>query len=587
MQPREYDVIVIGAGPAGLSAAQELAEKKLKVCILEAAPYIGGKLISSFIYPLKPPAQSVPNDELEEYLNADPLENTTVSKKLPIEHGFRVYPENYNNFLSIMRRIKTKDGTAADHLTNEIRIASYVDTVPENKTWFKRFLSKMELALFGLALYTPYLVCKKRSMKYDDISIVNLFRLEKRSKELQEVIRCLTDSLSSGMLDSASSLAVVNILMNYYYAPDRTGFRTFDRPTHLALLKPWEAHLKSLGVEILTGRRVIQLNLSGTEENAQMIKVNEIVAMHGDEKEVFKSKYVITAVPADSLLKIITQNYDIIRYDARLLEINKIITLPATGVQLFYETPIKGLEKKLLAGSMVTHPWALSYVDQTTYWKEPEKYAGSYGVISIYLAITNQTGRYIKKPFQKCTANEIAYEMFTEIEDELKKRNLAIPKRIGYFAHSYQQKFPIQHEDDSPQADYHYNGNFNEDLLHLCVVGMHKWRPVPETVYLGNLLLAGAYTKSNSYYVSTMEAASESGRRAANQVLAQFNMPGIPIYDVQIPTWIKIYRGFDRILYSVFLPNPLEILLKLLQKTLNNTKTHMSSGIRSYEDLHW
>lgn len=587
-QTNEYDVIIVGAGPSGLSAAQELAEKKLKVCILEAAPYIGGKLISSFTQPLKAPDPSASQEELEAYLKSSPEVSDVVSTKLPIEHGFRVYPENYHNFLSIMRRIKTPEGTVADYLTNVINIANHVDPLPTNTTRRDILLSKLEKVLFGIALYTPYLMCKKRSLKYDDISVVDLFRLENRSPQLQELIKCLTDGLSSGMLNYASSLAIINILMNYYYAPNRTGFRTFDRPTHVALLKPWEAYLKQLGIDILLNHRVTELKLTGTDEgDKQHIKVSEVIATHAEKENHFKAKYIILAIPPDSLLKMISHNYEMVRHDPRLLEVNKIAILPATGVQLYYEKPIKEIGQKLIAGSMMPHPWGLSYVDQTTYWKDPEKYAGSYGIISIYVSITNQSGNYIKKTLQKCNANEIAYEMFTEVEREFKKRKIEIPKRIGYFSHSYHELFPVYHEADSPKVAYHYNGSFNEDLLHLCVMGMYKNRPLPETNYLGNVLLAGAYTKNNSFYVSTMEGASESGRRAANQVLTQLNLPKIQIYPVQVPFWVKLFRGFDRALYAVCLPNLMELLLKLLRKTLNNSKINMDPGIRSYEDLHW
>lgn len=52
---RSLDIIIIGAGAAGLMAARELAKAGKKVCILEARDRIGGRVFplseSDFGYP--------------------------------------------------------------------------------------------------------------------------------------------------------------------------------------------------------------------------------------------------------------------------------------------------------------------------------------------------------------------------------------------------------------------------------------------------------------------------------------------------------------------------------------------------------
>lgn len=586
----EYDVLILGGGPAGLSAAHELAERKLKVCVLEAAPFIGGKPISALGYPFKPPDPVATDKELQAYLSAPPEQDRTVANKLPMEHGFRVYPENYNNLISLMKRIPTDEGVPVNsRLAKVVTSAPHIAPIEPNKSWRHYILSKLETVFFGLAAHVPFIVCQERAVKYDEISIDELFRLKKRSPELNDVVLQLTDSLSSGMLTKVSSHAVINILMNFYYSSKTAGFQTFDRPTHIAWLKPWEEYLNKLNVKIIKNNKVVHINLAGTEESCreQDIRVKEVIAIEEGKTKIYKAKYIISAIPVHALLELISQNYEILRYDPRLLDLYKIITLPATGVQLYYEKPIAGLEKKLLGGSLVTHPWGISYVDQASYWHNAKNYAGNYGVISIYVSITNQTGRHIQKTLQKCTTNEIAYEMFTEVEKELKQRGITIPKRVGYFAHSYQRETYQALPDDDPVFAYHFNGTPSEDLLHLCIVGMKKWRPLPETMYLGNLLLAGAYTNSETFYVSTMEAASESGRRAANVLLAKFNLPPLTIYQTDVPINIARLRKFDKILYKLWLPNPLEVLVAIMGYWLDTSHVHMDDSIRSYGSLHW
>lgn len=573
----EYDVIIIGGGPSGLTAAQELSEKNLKVCVLEAAPYIGGKPISAIEAPNTPPP--LENSAIKEYLATSPTQIENLA--LPWEHGFRVYPENYCNLMSIMEKIPhPSGGTVKEYFTNELMLAKNPHPIQKNTGFKNKLLSKLEAIFFGLALYTPFILCKNRALKYDEISVNDFFHLNNRSPEMKDVILFLTDSLSSGMLSRTSALAVINILLNFYYAPGRTGFRTFNRPTHLAWLDPWENHLKNLNVTIHKNTRVIGFNF-----HEHPLKIDTVVAMQNDKEIHFRGKYVICALPVDRIIEIINHNYEILRFDPRLIDLYKITTLPATGVQLYYETRIEGIEKQCFAGSVMTHPWGVSFVDQTSIWDQPEEYAKKHGVISVYTAITNQRGKYIKKSMQHCTANEIAYEMFMNFEDELKIRSIPIPKRIGYTAHSYHQ--PIQSNSHNPVKEYHLINHLSEDLLHLCTTGMWKSRPKPETIYLGNLILCGSYTQCHNYYVSTMESAAESGKRAANTILRRFDLPTTVVLDVPLPSFIKLLRKFDHFLFTLFLPNPMDLLYRLFRRFLNTRSVHMDPAIRSYENLHW
>ncbi len=42
---QSYDVVIVGAGPAGLSCASKLAKSKMKVLLLEQNPGIGQKFV--------------------------------------------------------------------------------------------------------------------------------------------------------------------------------------------------------------------------------------------------------------------------------------------------------------------------------------------------------------------------------------------------------------------------------------------------------------------------------------------------------------------------------------------------------------
>src|SRR5437667_3308776 len=79
---RDYaDVIVIGAGVAGLAAAAELAESGFSAIVLEARERIGGR-----VYSLKDAQQQFPIELGAEFIHGRPPEiwDALRSKKIPI-----------------------------------------------------------------------------------------------------------------------------------------------------------------------------------------------------------------------------------------------------------------------------------------------------------------------------------------------------------------------------------------------------------------------------------------------------------------------------------------------------------------------
>src|SRR5215468_11633250 len=92
------DVVVIGAGAAGLAAAEQLVRAKLSVRLLEARPRIGGRVDTRH-----PPGWPVPVDLGAEFVQG---EAKTLLSRVH-KAGLRVRPTG-------QRRLTLKDGRLTD-----------------------------------------------------------------------------------------------------------------------------------------------------------------------------------------------------------------------------------------------------------------------------------------------------------------------------------------------------------------------------------------------------------------------------------------------------------------------------------------
>jgi monoamine oxidase len=76
-----YEVIIVGAGAAGLMAAKTLSENKIKVCLLEARSRIGGR-----VYTLKPAGFSKPIEAGGEFIHGNLPLTLALLKKAGIKY---------------------------------------------------------------------------------------------------------------------------------------------------------------------------------------------------------------------------------------------------------------------------------------------------------------------------------------------------------------------------------------------------------------------------------------------------------------------------------------------------------------------
>lgn len=124
----KYDVIIIGAGVAGLTIAHELKNSKLKVLVIEAQDYIGGRVRTSLEFggPVELGAEFVHGKNVAtwRYLSEMNVEAVTAGgkKKLLDRSGKPVTKAQTALFYRVLEDLKSKgqDGVSVAEVTRQI-----------------------------------------------------------------------------------------------------------------------------------------------------------------------------------------------------------------------------------------------------------------------------------------------------------------------------------------------------------------------------------------------------------------------------------------------------------------------------------
>src|SRR5215212_2158175 len=119
MEDETADVLVLGAGVAGLAAAQELSQAGLRVIVIEARDRIGGRVFTQHV-----PGHPLPIELGAEFIHGRPPESLALVEQA----GLLVYEINGDGWLAQDGQLASSD--ALWHQTNQLftQMASAGDT---------------------------------------------------------------------------------------------------------------------------------------------------------------------------------------------------------------------------------------------------------------------------------------------------------------------------------------------------------------------------------------------------------------------------------------------------------------------------
>ncbi|MCU4925813.1 FAD-dependent oxidoreductase [Halobacteria archaeon AArc-dxtr1] len=529
------DVVVVGGGIGGLTAAHELADRGLDVTVLEATDRFGGKARS------------------------EPI--TDAPAAIHGEHGFRFFPAFYRHVIETMERIPDGPGTVAGNLveTESTLIAGIdsPDQIAETRSpdtvrgWlealrpaFAEDLPARDVRfLLERLLYLLTACEQRREAELDEISWWTFVDAENRSQVFRERLAYATQALVAlrPQVGSARTIGLIYLQLLFgQLDPNRPTERVLNAPTSEAWIDPWVDALEGLGVELRTGSPARELSFDGRRITGVELADGETVV--GDD-------YVL-AVPVDVAPQFVTTALG--RAAPALTRIERLDTAWMNGIQFYLTADVS-----LTRGHQVytDSPWALTSISQRQFWTDVDlserKPEGVDGVLSVIASDWETPGIVYGKPARECSREEVATEIWEQLKRHLNgpETRLTDESLVDWFL--------------DPAIVEGEDGLENHSPLLINTAGSLRNRPRADTG-VENLTLAGDYVRTNADLAS-MESANEAGRRAANAVLDRRGNRGsrARIWELEEPVIFEPFKRQDQLRYRLGLPHPAAVTQSL------------------------
>ena len=523
-------VAVLGGGVAGLSAAQELAERDFDVAVYEANPRFGGK------------ARSMPGPD------------RGAGPPLPAEHGFRFFPGFYRHLTDTMARIPYGDRTVADNLVPATQMLAAVagdartldvDT-PESLAEWRDALTEVfggdavptdETAFFVNRLLQLLTSCeRRREDELESTTWWEFIEAERMSPEYRKLLGYgLTQSLVAMRPQVSSARTIGRIYLQIFrglFDPSIDADRVLNGPTSDVWIDPWVRYLDAMDVALYPNSPVERIHADGRRVTGVTVDGHEVDA-----------DYYVAAVPVEVMSRLRTP--ELTRTVPSLSDLDGLRTGWMNGLQFYLREDVPTAHGH---GTYYDAPWALTSVSQRQFWSEFDVEACGdgevSGVLSVNVSEWTEPGAVHGKPARECTREEFVEEVWAQLKAHLNGERTVL-------------------EDDNlvdsfvdPAIEFGEDGVENDAPLLVNTVDSLQFRPGATTA-APNLLLASDYVRTHTDLAS-MEAANEAARRAVNAILdgEGVRSEDCAVWPLDEPTALAPLRRLDRTRYRLGLSHP-------------------------------
>jgi uncharacterized protein with NAD-binding domain and iron-sulfur cluster len=536
-------VIVLGGGVAGLSAAHELSERGFEVTVLETRDAAGGKA-RSFPFPGSEQGGRPP---------------------LPGEHGFRFFPGFYRHLPDTMRRIPYEGRTVADNLVaaSEVQIASKegeellapvhlprnFDDLDKGFRFLFEYADRVRIAPQDTAYFVDRLLilltsCEERRFEeYENQSWWEFSGADSRKSE--NYARYLADGLTRTLVAararemSARTGGYILLQLLFDMAnPAGQADRVLNGPTSDVWIDPWLAQLRARGVEFRLRHQVQAIHCRDG-------RVTGVSVVADDTPARLEADWYVGALPVEVMATLLGDGLALA--DPRLMGLHRLRTRWMNGIVYYIDRDLRGVHGHSI---YIDSPWALTSISQPQFWQsefQPDRLGDgrARGILSVDVSDWEAVGTGIRKQAMFCSREEIADEVWHQLKESLDDdatRELEQVEILSSFLDP-----SIVHPNPTEAT--------NLEPLLINTAGSWSDRPEASSERIENLVLASDYVRTHTD-LATMEGANEAARRAVNAILARSGSAAdrCPVWKLREPPLFAPFRALDKVLFKLGRP---------------------------------
>jgi len=281
------------------------------------------------------------------------------------------------------------------------------------------------------------------------------------------------------------------------------------------------------------------------------------IALEESPVESHNADYFIFALPLEQMAYYVNRSPSLTRVAPELRSLRRLSGYLdwMCGIQFYLQEQLEISDGHIVC---LDSEWSLTAIEQTKHWHDVAWPADVKAILSVDIARWDRRGRFLQKEPYNCTPDEIALEVWKELEEQLNRRSILLRKKMlrwhdkdepgferdynfhldnavvdlrdrkkqAFYERARGLRFSASEQIEEANADdepvnhpymWGQHRDYNVEPLLVNRVGSRRLRPQARTG-VRNMFLAGDYLLTETD-LACMEGANEAARRAANGVL--------------------------------------------------------------------